>query len=101
MRFAVILAVVLALAGCGSSPPADSGAPGQPDDVKVGLISILDVAPIYLGNEKGFFEKRNIKLTLQPAEGGTETVPSVLSGNQQFGFSNVVTLLLARHRGCR
>ena len=32
-------------------------------------------------------------------EGGTETVPSVMSGSQQFGFSNVVTLLLAQAQG--
>lgn len=96
-RLAVVAAAVLAVAGCGSSESPST--PGEPDDVKVGLISILDVAPIYLGQQKGFFEKRNIELTLQPAEGGTETVPSVLSGNQQFGFSNVVTLLLAQAQG--
>lgn len=95
-RLAVLAALTVLAAGCGSpESPSSSG----PDDVKVGLISILDVAPIYLGQQKGFFEKRNIKLTLQPAEGGTETVPSVLSGNQQFGFSNVVTLLLAQAQG--
>jgi NitT/TauT family transport system substrate-binding protein len=93
----VVLTAALALfaTGCGS----DSGASGGPDEVKVGLISILDVAPIYLGKEKGFFAERDIQLTLQPAEGGTETIPSVLSGNQQFGFSNVVTLLLAQAQG--
>ena len=95
-RLAVLAAVALCAAGCGSSGTADDGGP---DEVKVGLISILDVAPIYLGQEKGFFAKRGIDLTLQPAEGGTETVPSVLSGNQQFGFSNVVTLLLAQAQG--
>jgi NitT/TauT family transport system substrate-binding protein len=57
------------------------------------------VAPIYLGKEKGFFRDHDINLTLEPAEGGVETVPSVLSGHQQFGFSNVVTLLLAQAQG--
>jgi NitT/TauT family transport system substrate-binding protein len=95
-RIAVLAALAVLAAGCGSPESSDTSGP---DDVKVGLISILDVAPIYLGQEKGFFEERNIELTLQPAEGGTETVPSVLSGNQQFGFSNVVTLLLAQSQG--
>jgi NitT/TauT family transport system substrate-binding protein len=94
---AVLLLAASLTTACGSSESPST--PGQPDDVKVGLISILDVAPMYLGQQKGFFEERNIKLTLQPAEGGTETVPSVLSGNQQFGFSNVVTLLLAQAQG--
>ncbi len=95
-RLAVLAALTLLAAGCGAG---ESSGSGGPDQVKVGLISILDVAPIYLGKDKGFFAERNIELTLQPAEGGTETVPSVLSGNQQFGFSNVVTLLLAQSEG--
>lgn len=97
MRFVAVLVLLLAMAGCGSEPPASS--PGQPDDVTVGMISIVDVAPIYLGKEKGFFEKRNINLTLKPAEAGTETIPAVLSGDLEFGYSNIVTLLLARAQG--
>jgi NitT/TauT family transport system substrate-binding protein len=89
---------LLTSAACGSDSGSQS-TPGKRDDVKVGLISILDVAPIYLGKEKGIFAKHDINLTLEPAEGGTETVPSVMSGNQQFGFSNVVTLLLAQEQG--
>lgn len=90
--------MALVAPACGTQAPSGQRS-GRNDDVKVGLISILDVAPIYLGKQKGFFAKRHINLTLQPAEGGTETVPSVLSGNQQFGFSNIVTLLLARAKG--
>ena len=100
MRLAAVLAAFLAVlpvAGCGSDEPSSS--PGQPDDVKVGLISILDVSPIYLGKAKGFFAKRNINLTLQPAEAGTETIPAVLSGDYQFGYSNIVTLLVANAQG--
>jgi len=92
-----IAAVVLVAAGCGSSQ--EPAAPGQPDAVTVGLISILDVAPIYLGKEKGFFAERDIDLTLKPAEAGTETIPAVLSEELTFGYSNVVTLLLAQAEG--
>jgi NitT/TauT family transport system substrate-binding protein len=90
---ALLLATsLLATAACGSEEPA---APGQPDKVTVGVIPILDVAPIYLGLEKGFFEKRDIDLELKQAEGGAAIVPAVMSGQYQFGFSNVVSLLLA------
>jgi NitT/TauT family transport system substrate-binding protein len=101
-RLAVVLSAVLAVlpvAGCGSDEPSSGGGSGQPDDVKVGLISILDVAPIYLGKEKGFFADHDINLTLQPAEAGTETIPAVLNGDYQFGYSNIVTLLAARAQG--
>jgi NitT/TauT family transport system substrate-binding protein len=62
------------------------------------VIAILDVAPIHLGKQKGFFTSRNIELTLTNAQGGAAIVPAVLSGQFQFGFSNVVSLLLAQSR---
>lgn len=93
-RFSWLVVCVL-LVGCGGDPPASSDSDG-PDRVNVGVIAILDVAPIYLGKEKGFFTSRDIELTLTPAQGGAAIVPAVLNGQYQFGFSNVVSLLLAR-----
>ena len=91
---------MLAGAACGSDGEAGNtaapGQPGQPDKVTVGVIPILDVAPIYLGKDQGFFSDRNIELTLTPAQGGAAIVPAVLSGQYQFGFSNVISLLLAQ-----
>ncbi len=54
------------------------------------------MAPIYLGKEKGFFSSRNIDLTLTPAQGGAAIVPAVVSGQYQFGFSNVISLLVSQ-----
>ncbi len=93
---AFLLATSLFATACGSE---ESSAPGQPDKVTVGVIPILDVAPIYLGVEKGFFEKRDIDLELKQAEGGAAIVPAVVSEQYQFGFSNVVSLLLAQSEG--
>lgn len=95
----VAAALLLVAAGCGSSddePPAASGGSTQ---VKVGVIPILDVAPIYLGKEKGFFSNRGIELTMETGQGGAAIVPGVVSGQFQFGFSNVTSLLIARSRG--
>jgi len=96
---------MLLTAACGSSPsntnPPATGASsgGPPDKVNVGVIAIVDVAPIYLGKQKGFFSKHNIDLTLTTAQGGAAIVPAVVSGQYQFGFSNVVSLLLAKSNG--
>jgi NitT/TauT family transport system substrate-binding protein len=88
---------LLATAACGdSNGSAQPAAPGQPDKVNVGVIAIVDVAPIYLGKEKGFFSNRSIDLTLTTAQGGAAIVPAVLSGQFQFGFSNTISLLLGK-----
>jgi len=97
-HLAALLLAISLLAACGSETGTQSQ-PGQPDKVTVGVIPILDVAPIYLGMEKGFFEKRDIDLELKQAEGGAAIVPAVVSNQYQFGFSNVISLLLAHSEG--
>jgi NitT/TauT family transport system substrate-binding protein len=96
--------VALALTACGETEPESASAGGastaaEPDQVTVGIIPILDVAPIYVGQEQGFFEERGIELTLQPAQGGAAIVPAVLNGETQFGFSNVVSLMIGHSQG--
>ncbi|HEX2130267.1 MAG TPA: ABC transporter substrate-binding protein [Actinophytocola sp.] len=96
---ALLLApTLLATAACGSDG-GEATSPDQPDKVTVGVIPILDVAPIYLGVEKGFFAERDIEVSLETAEGGAAIVPAVVSGQYQFGFSNVVSMLLAHSQG--
>lgn len=94
---ALVLTVPLAACGGGAQPPA-TGANGL-TAVKVGVIAIVDVAPIYLGRSKGFFSEQGLDLTLETAQGGAAIVPAVLSGQYQFGFSNTVSLLLAQSQG--
>lgn len=65
----------------------------------VGLIPILDVAPIHLGIEKGFFKEEGIELKVENAAGGAALVPSVVSGNFDFAFSNATSLIIARSKG--
>ncbi|XVU28284.1 ABC transporter substrate-binding protein [Actinoplanes sp. CA-054009] len=94
---AALTALVLLVTACGDAggePDNDAG----PDKVNVGVIAIVDVAPIYLGKAKGFFGSRDIDLTLTTAQGGSAIVPAVLSGEFQFGFSNTISLLLAQGR---
>ena len=92
-----VLALVGAGAGCGSSSDGDSTTTeGGVDQVKVGVIPIVDVAPIYLGQKKGFFGNRKIELTMESGQGGAAIVPGVVSGQFQFGFSNFTSLLIAQ-----
>ena len=92
-----VTALAATTAACGGSDDTsdNNASSNSPDKVKVGVIPIVDVAPIYLGKAKGFFSKQNIDLTLEQAQGGAAIVPAVVSGQYQFGFSNVVSLILA------
>ncbi|MEJ3742689.1 ABC transporter substrate-binding protein [Actinomycetes bacterium KLBMP 9797] len=97
---AAAAAALLGLAGC-ASPAADNSG-SQADAAKkvtVGVIPIVDVAPIYLGKQKGFFSARGIDLDLVAAQGGAAIVPGVVSGQFQFGFSNITSLMIASSKG--
>ncbi|PRZ18090.1 ABC transporter substrate-binding protein [Nesterenkonia sandarakina] len=108
-RGAFALCAVLALSACGSGSPSGD-ADGEPADdaeagsgelteVELGLIPIVDVAPIYLGQQEGIFEEHGIELTLTLAQGGAAIIPAVSSGDMDFGFSNVTSLLIAADNG--
>lgn len=94
-----VLVTVTACGGTSSKSSGDSGASAAPDQVTVGLIPIVDVAPIYLGQKQGFFADRGIELTVELAQGGAAIVPAVMSGKTQFGFSNVVSMMVAQSKG--
>lgn len=93
-------AALLVLTACGGSGDATGSEDTEgPDSISVGVIPIVDVAPIYLGKEQGFFQERNLDVTLQTVQGGADIVPGLVSGEFQFGFSNVTSLILARSEG--
>jgi NitT/TauT family transport system substrate-binding protein len=103
MRRRLIAGLALAMvastvAACGSDKDsgASGGSSGGVDNVTVGVIPIIDVAPIYLGQSKGFFKSRNIEVKMEAGQGGAAIVPGVVSGQFQFGFSNVTSLMIAQ-----
>jgi NitT/TauT family transport system substrate-binding protein len=93
-------AFLLATAACGSSDDSGTSGGGSSSGgattVKLGLIPIVDVAPVYLGVQRGFYEKHGLKLSITTAQGGAAIVPAVVSGQYQFGFSNVTSLMVAQ-----
>lgn len=99
---AAVLATLFAAAACSSDTKGDKAdKAGKPAGTKVdvGVVAIIDVAPIYLGKAKGFFRKRGIDLNLVQEQGGAPIVKGVLAGRYQFGFSNVTSLMAAQADG--
>jgi NitT/TauT family transport system substrate-binding protein len=99
VRRAVVIGLALVVfAGCGGeeeSPPTRQ----QPTQVTVGVLPIADMAPLYLGIDKGFFREEGLDVKTQVAQGGAAIVPAVVAGDFQFGFGNNVSLMIARSKG--
>jgi NitT/TauT family transport system substrate-binding protein len=98
IRAALATVSLLLLAACGSGEGSGSSGKG-PATVKVSVIPIVDVAPVYLGDRQGFFAEQGLKLRIETAQGGAAIVPAVVSGQVDFGFSNYTSLIIARSKG--
>ena len=97
------LAATLVLSSCGGGEGTEGSgqAPSAatPVTVQAGYIPVIDVAALYLGDEQGFFEDAGIDLNVNTGQGGAALVPPVVSGEYQFAFSNMVSVLTARAQG--
>lgn len=102
-RTSLLGVAAVILAACGGEGEDSSASGGSNDGeltpITVGVIPILDVAPIQLGVQEGIFEEHGLDVTLENAQGGAAIVPAVVSEQFQFGFSNNTSLLLARAEG--
>lgn len=94
-------ASVLALTACASGTPDSGEAPSasEPTAITVGVIPIVDTAPIWLGVEQGFFEEEGLDVTVQPTTGGAASVPGVVAGSYDFAFGNYVSGMVANDQG--
>jgi NitT/TauT family transport system substrate-binding protein len=89
------LACAVGVAACGDDDDDGGGGQGEATTLRVGVIPIADVAPLYLGMQEGFFEEERLTIKPQLAEGGAAITPAVVSGDFQIGFSNTISLLIA------
>lgn len=88
----------LALAACAATSPG-SAEPGDLTEITVGAMPIVDTAALHLGISEGIFAEHGLDVAVVQAQGGAAIVPAVASGQHEFGFSNVISLLQARARG--
>src|SRR5699024_877140 len=96
--------LVLTSCGGGDDAPTDTEQEAAQDggeltQISVGVIPIVDVAPIYLGVQEGIFEEHGLDVELTLAQGGAAFIPAIQSGDFDFGFSNMTSLVIAKSQG--
>ena len=96
--FAVLATSALVLTACGGGSGTEKTASGD-TKLTVGVIPIVDTAPIWLGKAKGFFKDEGIELKLTKTTGGAAAVPGVVNGEFDFAFGNIVSLMVAQDQG--
>jgi NitT/TauT family transport system substrate-binding protein len=85
-------------AGCGSGAKSVGESGGQAT-LHVGVLPIADVAPLYLGMQKGFFRQERLAVKPQVMQGGAEVTTGVVSGKLDLGFAATEPLIVAKSKG--
>lgn len=98
-----LAAVLVAATGCGGggdSAETNSAEPSSSAPVKITVGDIQGSPASFLnfGNSQGIFADHGLDLEVKPQQGGAAIIPGLVSGELQFGGSNVVSMLLARDK---
>ncbi|GLW35360.1 hypothetical protein Areg01_82960 [Actinoplanes regularis] len=92
---ATLLSALLVTGAAACSDSADDSV----TRLEIGVVPVIDVAPLYLGIAKGFFSSRKLEVTPKPSQGGSIIIAAVVAGSQRIGFSNNTSLLIAAAKG--
>jgi NitT/TauT family transport system substrate-binding protein len=97
-----VAALAAALAGCtGSAAGGQSGGGNGLTHVNVGVLPIIDDAPLYVALQHGLFDAHGLDVTPVTLNSGEQATQELLSGQLQFAFSNYVSTILAATQGAQ
>lgn len=67
--------------------------------LKVSIIPISDVAPLFAAVKEGYFKQQGLEIDTAPTAGGAFGIPGLAAGAYDIVFTNVVSTLQARAQG--
>ncbi len=96
---AIALAVALVGCGGGDDGAAKSGEAGgtgpETSNLKIGVIPIAGVTPIFAAQKLGYFQEEGLTVTLETSSGGAASLPLVAQGGLQISNAPPVSVILA------
>ena len=69
------------------------------EKVRVSLIPINDVAPLFVAMKNGYFRDLGLEIDTTPTQGGAAGIPGLIGGSFDVVYGNVVSVLLASQQG--
>jgi NitT/TauT family transport system substrate-binding protein len=69
------------------------------EKVRVSIIPVYDVAPLYAALVKGYFKEVGLDVETAPTAGGAAGIPGLIGGSVDIAYGNVVSALLAVQQG--
>ncbi|WHT22350.1 ABC transporter substrate-binding protein [Crossiella sp. CA-258035] len=96
----MLLAFLLATAGCGVlGGSGGSGAPAQEQRIRLGIMPVVDVAPVHIALAKGYFAAEGLTVELTTIQGGAAGIQGLLKDELDFTFGNWVSFFATEAKG--
>lgn len=105
----LVVALALVLAACGGPSPSPgasgssvaSGADDRPerDELRIGLLPIVDVAPIHVAIERGLFAAEGLTVSIEVVQGGAAAIPALVGGDLDIAYGAWPSFLIANQQG--
>ena len=67
--------------------------------LNLGIIPITEMMTLYIATEKGYFVQEGLEVERTPMAGGAVILPALVGGSVDIGYSNIVSIILARAEG--
>ncbi|MEV3962142.1 ABC transporter substrate-binding protein [Nocardia sp. NPDC050193] len=90
--------VLSSCSGSGERTAAATDGTLEQTEVSVGVLPLADYAAVYWADEKGYFEKEGLTVTLEPIQGGPIGIQKVASGELDFSIANSISAAIAQSR---
>lgn len=95
----LLLALALFAAACGGDDDDGGSGAGNSEEltpIKVGILPLSGLAPLWYGIEQGYFEDEGLEVTTEIGEGGAALTPAVLNDDYQFAIGEYMSTMQAR-----
>ena len=79
--------------------PASRAPAADLEKLRVSIIPIGDVAPLFVAIKNGYFRELGLEIDTTPSAGGAAGIPGLVGGSFDIVYGNVVSALLAVQQG--
>ena len=96
---ATLAASVISACGGSDSPESKNGL--EKTDLKIGALSIVDDAPLYLAVKNGYFEAEGLEVTPTVLKNGSEAISRLQSGGVDIAWASYPSVITVAKQGVK
>ena len=99
MKYLRLLGLACGVLAAAYTAMAAPAARAENEKLRVSIIPINDVTPLFSAIKQGYFAEEGITIDTSPSTGGATGIPGLIAGSFDIVYGNVVSMLLAAQQG--